>query len=223
MSGDPLVVHFAQQSQRTRHARLFAAICQLWIWLNAASVLAFRFWVVDRFNYSVIVEENLWSALFLIEGLIQLSVVVIVWLSLSKMPRDRNFWVFSAAAAFGFLVNAIIVAAWATFMFGEYRLTVTFAMFGSYLTIPALLFPLYCALVTPGPVTLWIYAVTVTVGLKCSAIIPVASRSQLAFIPYVAIILIALVSVVCLCGSRSPKPRYAIENKVALNRRSTIR
>jgi len=195
MSGDPLVTHFARQSQRRREAWLLAAMCDLWIWLNAVSALAFRLWVVDRFNYRAILEEKFWPCVFLIEGLVQLSLVVLVWLRLSKLPHNR-VWVFTATAAFSFLVNAIIVAAWTTVIFEEYQLAVIFSVFGCFLTIPAILFALYCALATPSPVSLWIYAVTLTIALKCAALIPIKPHSQLVFIPYVAIILIALLSVV---------------------------
>lgn len=196
MSGDPLVTHFARQSQRRREAWLLAAICDLWIWLNAVSALAFRLWVVDQFNYRAILEEKFWPCVFLIEGLVQLSLVVFVWLRLSKLPHNRDFWVFKATAAFCFLVNGIIVAAWTTGIFGEYQLAATFAIFGCFLTIPAILFALYCALATPSPVSLWIYAATLPIALKCAALIPVKPHSQLVFIPYLAIILIALSSVI---------------------------
>jgi hypothetical protein len=102
MSGDPLVTHFARQSQRRREAWLLAAMCDLWIWLNAVSALAFRLWVVDRFNYRAILEEKFWPCVFLIEGLVQLSLVVLVWLRLSKLPHNR-VWVFTATAAFSIL------------------------------------------------------------------------------------------------------------------------
>jgi hypothetical protein len=196
MSGDPLVTHFAQQSQRRREAWLLAAICDLWIWLNAVSALAFRLWVIDPVNYRAILEEKFWPCVFLIEGLMQLSLVVLVWLRLSKLPHNRDFKVFTATAAFSFLVNAIIVAAWTTAIFEEYQLAVIFSVFGSFLTIPAILFASYCALATPSPASLWIYAVTLTIALKCATLIPVKPHSQLVFIPYVAIILIALLSVV---------------------------
>ena len=196
MSADPLVTHFRRESQRKVPAWLFAGICQLWIWLNAAAALTFRFWVVDRLNYPAIFEQKFWPCMFVIEGMVQLSVVVVVWLSLSGLPRGRDFRVFSAAVAFCFLVDAIIVVAWALFIFDDYRLAATFAFFGGYLTIPAILFALYCVLVTPRPVSLWIYAVTLTIALKCSATIPLTSRSHLAVIPYLVIIVIALLSVV---------------------------
>jgi hypothetical protein len=196
MSVDPLVTHLTRENRGKGQAWLFAGICQLWIWLNAAAPLAFRFWVVDRLDYTAIFEQRFWPCMFLIEGMVQLSLVIVVWLSLSGLPRGRDFRVFSAAAAFSFLVDAIIVVAWALLIFDEYRLAVTFALFGCYLAIPAILFGSYCALVTPRPASLWIYAVTVTIALKCSAIIPLTSRSHLAFISYLVIILIALLSVV---------------------------
>jgi hypothetical protein len=196
MSGDPLVTHFTRQTQRRREAVVYAAICDLWIWANAVSTLAFRLWVLDRFNYQAIFEGKFWPCVFLLEGLLQLSVVVLAWVRLSKTTRNRDFWVFTAAAVFSFLVNAIIVAAWATVIFGQNQLAVTFAFFGVFLTIPAILFALYCALVTPSLVSLWIYAVTVTIALKCAALIPVNRTSPLVFIAYLAIILIALLSVV---------------------------
>jgi hypothetical protein len=215
MSGDPLVTHFARQSQRRREAWLLAAICDLWIWLNAVSALAFRLWVVDRFNYRAIIDEKFWPCVFLIEGLVQLSLVVFVWLSLSKLPRNRDFWVFTATAAFSFLVNAIIVAAWTTVIFGEYQLAATFSICGSYLTIPAILFALYCAMVTPSPVSLWIYAVTLPIALKCAVLIPVKPHSQLVFIPYLTIILIALLSVVLPLRFAFVKTRPQIDDPVA--------
>jgi hypothetical protein len=214
MSGDPLVTHFARQSQRRREGWLLAAICDLWIWLNAVSALAFRLWVVDRFNYRAIIEEKFWPCVFLIEGLVQLSLVVLVCLSLSKLPHNRDFWVFTATAAFSFLVNAIIVAAWATVIFGEYQLAATFSICGSYLTIPAILFAFYCALVKPSPVSLWIYAVTLPIALKCAALISVKPHSQLVFIPYLAIILIALLSVVLPLRFAFTKTRPQIDDPV---------
>jgi hypothetical protein len=215
MSGDPLVTHFARQSQRRREGWLLAAICDLWIWLNAVSALAFRLWVVDRFNYRAIIEEKFWPCVFLIEWLVQLSLVVLVCLSLSKLPHNRDFWVFTATAAFSFLVNAIIVAAWATVIFGEYQLAATFSICGSYLTIPAILFAFYCALVKPSPVSLWIYAVTLPIALKCAALISVKPHSQLVFIPYLAIILIALLSVVLPLRFAFTKTRPQIDDPVA--------
>jgi hypothetical protein len=215
MSGDPLVTHFARQNQRRREAWLLAAICDLWIWLNAVSALAFRLWVVDRFNYRAIIEEKFWPCVFLIEGLVQLSLVVLVWLRLSKLPRNRDFWVFTATAAFSFLVDATIVAAWTTVIFDEYQLAATFSICGSYLTIPAILFAIYCALATPSPVSLWIYAVTLSIALKCAALIPIKPHSQLAFIPYLAIILIALVSVVLPLRFAFAKTRPQIHDPVA--------
>src|SRR5258707_13960350 len=112
MSGDPLVTHFARQSQRRREAWLLAAICDFWIWLNAVSALAFRLWGIDPVNYRAIIEEKFWTCVFLIEGLVQLSLVVLVWLSLSKLQHNRDLWVFTATAAYSFLVSSIIVAAW---------------------------------------------------------------------------------------------------------------
>ena len=215
MSGDPLVTHFARQNQRRREAWLLAAICDLWIWLNALSALAFRLWVVDRFNYRAIIEEKFWPCVFLIEGLMQLSLVVLVWLRLSKLPRNRDFWVFTATAAFSFLVNAIIIAAWTTVIFGEYQLAATFSICGSYLIIPAILFAFYCGLATPSPVSLWIYAVTLPIALKCAALIPVKPHSQLVFIPYLAIILIALSSVVLPLRFAFAKTRPQIDDPVA--------
>ena len=196
MSVDPLVTHLTRENQGKGQAWLFAGTCQLWIWLNAATALAFRFWVVDRLDYTAIFEQRFWPGMFLIEGMVQLSLVVIVWFSLSGIPRGRDSRVFSAAAGFSLLVYALIVVAWALLIFDEYRLAVTFAIFGSYLAIPAMLFASYCARVTPRPASLWIYAVAVTIALKCSAVIPLTSRSHLAFISYLVIILIALVSVV---------------------------
>ena len=196
MSVDPLVTHLTRENRGKGQAWLFAESCQLWIWLNAATALAFRFWVVDRLDYTAIFEQRFWPGMFLIEGMVQLSLVVVVWRSLTGIPRGRDSRVFSAAAAFSFLVYTIIVVAWALLIFDEYRLAVTFAIFGSYLAIPAMLFTSYCALVTPCPASLWIYAVTVTIALKCSAIIPLTSRSHLAVISYLVIILVALLSVV---------------------------
>jgi hypothetical protein len=215
MPGDPLVAHFTRQSQRRREAWLLAAICDLWIWLNAVSALAFRLWVVDQFNYRAILEEKFWPCVFLIEGLVQLSLVVFVWLRLSKLPHNRDFWVFKATASFCFLVNAIIVAAWTTGIFGEYQLAATFAVFGCFLTIPAILFALYCALATPSPVSLWTYAVTLTIALKCAALIPIKPHSQLVFIPYVAIILIAVLSPVLPLRFAFAKSAPQIDHPVA--------
>ena len=196
MSVDPLVTHLTRENRGKEQAWLFAGTCQLWIWLNAVTALAFRFWVVDRLDYTAIFEQRFWPGMFLIEGMVQLSLVVVVWLSLLGIPRGRDSRVFSAAAAFSLLVYTLIVVAWALLIFDEYRLAVTFAIFGSYLAIPAILFASYWALSTPRPASLWIYAVTVSIALKCSAVIPLTSRSHLAFISYLVIILIALVSVV---------------------------
>src|SRR5262249_19318084 len=90
----------------------------------------------------------------------------------------------------------------------EFRLAATFGLFGGYLTIPAIGFALYCSLVTPSRVSVWIYAVTLTIALKCAAIVLITARS-LAFISYAAIILIALLSVVCWwwCGCAKNQPR----------------
>lgn len=196
MSADPVVAHFTREPQRTRQAWFFAGVCQFWIWLNALSALAFRFWVVDRFNYTTFVEEKFWPSLFLLESLLQLGLASIVCLGLLTIPRDRKFWGFLAGAIFSILVDGIIMAAWALVIVPEeYRLAATFALFGSYLTIPALGFAVYCSLVTPSPVSVWIYAVTLTIALKCAAVILVAVPSM-AFVSYTAIILIALVSVV---------------------------
>jgi hypothetical protein len=196
MSGDPLVAHFAREHERTRRAWFFAGICQSWIWLNALSALAFRFWVVDRFNYRTFAEGRFWPGVFLLESLLQLGLAIIVCVGLLTIRRDRKFWGFLAAAIFNILIDGIIVAAWVLIIVPEeYRLAATFGLFGSYLTIPAIGFALYCSLITPSPASVWIYAVTVTIALKCAAIILVAVPS-LAFISYTAIILIALVSVV---------------------------
>jgi hypothetical protein len=196
MSADPLVAHFANESHRTRRAWGVAGACQLWIWLNAAAALAFRFWVVDRFDFSAFVEEKLWPGLFLIESLIQLFVTLAVCTGLFRMRRGRDFWVFSAAVAFSMLVDSIIMIAWAFVIFPEeYRLAATFGLFGSYLMIPAILFALYCALVMPRPISLWIYAVTLTIALKCAAIILITVPGQ-AFVSYLVIILLALASVI---------------------------
>jgi hypothetical protein len=196
MSADPLVAHFAWEYQRRREARFLAGICQFWIWLNALGALAFRFWVVDRFNYTTFVEEKFWPGLFLLESLLQLSVTIIACVGLLRIPRDRKFSGFVAAAAFSILVDSIIVAAWALVIVPEeFRLAATFGLYGSYLTIPAVAFAMYCAVVTPNAVSLWIYAITITIALKCAAIILITVPS-LAFISYTVIILIALVSVV---------------------------
>jgi hypothetical protein len=196
MSGDPAVAQIMREHQRTKQAWFFAAVCQFWIWLNALGALAFRFWVVDRFDYTTFVEERFWPGVFLLEGLLQLALALIVCLGLLTIPRDRKFWGFLAAAIFSVLVDGIIVAAWAMVIVPEeYRLAATFGLFGSYLTIPAIGFAVYCSLITPSPVSVWIYAVTVTIALKCAAVILVTVPS-LAFISYTAIILIALASVV---------------------------
>ena len=196
MSGDPLVAHFTREHRRKKEAWFFAGVCQLWIWLNALSALAFRFWVIDRFNYTTFVEEKFWPGLFFLESLVQLGLAIIVGLGLLTMPRDRKFWGFVAAAIFSVLVDGIITAAWAMVIVPEeYRLAATFALFGGYLTIPAIGFAVYCSLVTPSPVSVWIYAVALTIALKCAAIILITAPS-LAFISYTAIILIALASVV---------------------------
>ena len=196
MSGDPLVAHFAREHQRTKEAWFFAGVCQLWIWLNALSALAFRFWVIDRFNYTTFVEEKFWPGLFFLESLAQLALAIIVGLGLLTTLRDRKFWGFVAAAIFTILVDGIITTAWAMVIVPqEYRLAATFALFGGYLTIPAIGFAVYCSLVSPSRVSVSIYAVTLTIALKCAAIILITVRS-LAFISYTTIILIALVSVV---------------------------
>jgi hypothetical protein len=121
---------------------------------------------------------------------------IIVGLGLLTTLRDRKFWGFAAAAIFTILVDGIITTAWAMVIVPqEYRLAATFALFGGYLTIPAIGFAVYCSLVSPSRVSVSIYAVTLTIALKCAAIILITVRS-LAFISYTTIILIALVSVV---------------------------
>src|ERR1700751_110035 len=196
MSGDPLVAHSVPEHQRTREAWFFAGVCQFWIWINALGALAFRFWVVDRFNYTTFVEEKFWPGLFFLESLLQLGLAIIAGLGLLTIPRDRKFWGFVAAAVFSVLVEGTIAAAWAMVILPEeFRLGAPFGLFGGYLTIPAIGFAVYCSVVTPSRVSVWIYAVTLTIALKCSAIILITARS-LAFISYAAIILIALVSVV---------------------------
>jgi hypothetical protein len=196
MSGNPLVAHSMPEHRRTKQAWFFAGVCQFWIWLNALGTLAFRFWVVDRFNYTTFVEEKFWPGLFFLESLLQLGLAIIVGLGLLTIPRDRKFWGFVAAAVFSVLVDGVITAAWAMVIVPEeYRLAATFGLFGSYLAIPAIGFAVYCSLVTPSPVSVWIYAVTLTIALKCAAIILITVPS-FAFISYTAIILIALASVV---------------------------
>ena len=196
MSGDPLVAHFAREHQRTKHAWFVAGACQFWIWFNALTALAFRFWVIDRFNYTTFIEEKFWPGLFFLESLVQLGLAIVVGLGLTTVLRDRKFWGFVAAAIFSVLVDGIISTAWAMVVAPEeYRLAATFALFGGYLTIPAIGFAVYCSLVTPSRVSIWIYAVTLTIALKCAAIILITERS-LAFISYMAIILIAVGSVV---------------------------
>jgi hypothetical protein len=196
MSGDPLVAHFTREHQRTKEAWFFAGVCQFWIWLNALSALAFRFWVIDRFNYTTFVEEKFWPGLFFLESLVQLALAVIVGLRLLTIPRDRKFWGFVAAAVFSVLVDGIITAAWAMVIVPEeYRLAATFGLFGGYLTIPSIGFAVYCGLVNPSRVSVWIYAVTLTIALKCAAIILITAPSS-AFISYTAIVLIAVLSVV---------------------------
>jgi hypothetical protein len=195
MSGNPLVAHSMPEHQRKGLAWFVAGACQFWIWLNALGALAFRFWVVDRFNYTTFVEEKLWPGLFLLESLMQLCLVIVVCFGLFTIPRDRKFWGFLAAAIFSVFVDGVILAAWALVIVPEeYRLAATFGLYGSYLAIPAVAFAVYCAVVTPGIVSLWIYAITITIALKCAAIILITVPS-LAFISYVAIILIALLSI----------------------------
>jgi hypothetical protein len=127
---------------------------------------------------------------------VQLALAIIVGLGLLTIPRDRKFWGFVAAAIFSIIVDGIITAAWAMVIVPEeYRLAATFALFGGYLTIPAIGFAVYCGLVTPSRVTVWIYAVTLTIALKCAAIILITAPSS-AFISYTAIVLIAMLSVV---------------------------
>jgi hypothetical protein len=209
MSADPLVAYLTREHQRTRQTWFFAGVCQFWIWLNALGALAFRFWVVDRFNYTTFIEEKFWPLLFLLESLLQLALAIVICVGLFTIPRDRKFWGFLAAAIFNILVDGIIMVAWALVVVPEeYRLAATFALFGSYLTIPAIGFAVYCSLVTPSPVSVWIYAVTLTIALKCGAIILVADPSM-AFVSYTVIILIALVSVVLPSrfGLAKPDPR----------------
>ena len=209
MSADPLVAHFTREHQRARQAWFFAGVCQVWIWFNALTALAFRFWVIDRFNYTTFIEEKFWPGLFFLESLVQLGFAIIVGLGLLTIPRDRKFWGFVVAAIFSVLVDGIIATAWAMVIVPEeYRLAATFALFGGYLTIPAIGFAVYCSLVTPGRVSVWIYAVTLTIALKCAAIIRIEVRS-LAFISYTVIILIALASVVLPLrfGLGKPDPR----------------
>jgi hypothetical protein len=196
MSADPLVAHSTREHQPAKESWFFAGVCQSWIWLNALSALAFRFWVVDRFNYTTFVEEKFWPGLFFLESLVQFALAIIVGLGLLTIPRDRKFWGFVAAAIFSIIVDGIITAAWAMVIVPEeYRLAATFALFGGYLTIPAIGFAVYCGLVTPSRVTVWIYAVTLTIALKCAAIILITAPSS-AFISYTAIVLIAMLSVV---------------------------
>ena len=196
MSGDPVATHFTQEHQRTKQAWFFAAICQFWIWLNALGALAFRFWVVDRFDYTTFVEEKFWPGVFFLESLLQLGLAIIVCLGLITIPRDRKFWGFLAASIFSVLVDGIIVAAWAMVIVPEeYRLAATFGLFGSYLTIPAIGFAVYFSLIAPSPFSVWIYAVSLTIALKCAAVILVTIPS-LAFISYTVIMLIALGSIV---------------------------
>ncbi|HXM01063.1 MAG TPA: hypothetical protein VN939_00575 [Chthoniobacterales bacterium] len=212
MSGDPLVAHFTREHQRTRQAWFFAGVCQSWIWLNALGALAFRFWVVDRFNYTTFVEEKLWPGLFLLESLLQLSVTIIVCVGLSRIPRNRKFWGFFIAAIFAILVDSIIVAAWGLVIVPEeYRLAATFGLFGWYLMFPAIALAVYCSLVTPSPASLWIYAITLTIALKCAAIILITAHS-LPFISYTVILLIALASVVLPLrfGSAKTAPRISV-------------
>ena len=211
MSGDPLVAHFTREHQRTKEAWFFAGLCQFWIWLNALSALAFRFWVVDRFNYTTFVEEKFWPGLFFLESLMQLALAIIVGLGLLRIPRDRKFWGLLAATIFSVLVDGIIAAAWAMVIVPEeFRLAATFGLFGGYLTIPAIGFVVYCSLVSPNRVSVWIYAVTLTIAFKCAAIILITVRS-LAFISYTAIVLIALASVVLPLrfGLAKPDPRIS--------------
>jgi hypothetical protein len=211
ISGDPLVAHFMREHLRKKQAWFFAGVCQVWIWLNSLSALAFRFWVIDRFNYTTFVEEKFWPGLFFLESLVQLGLTIIVCLGLLTIPRDRKFWGFVAATIFSVLVNGIIAAAWAMVIVPEeYRLAATFALFGGYLTIPAIGFAVYCSLVTPSRVSVWIYAVTLTIALKCAAIILIEVPS-LAFISYTAIVLIAVVSVVLpfRFGLAKPDPRIS--------------
>jgi hypothetical protein len=196
MSGDPLVAHSMPEHQRKGLGWFVAGICQFWIWLNALGALAFRYWVVDRFNYTTFVEEKLWPGLFLLESLLQFCLVIVVCVRLMTVPRDRKFWGFLAAALFSIFVYGIILAAWTLVIVPEeYRLAATFGLYGAYLTIPAVAFAVYCATVTPSTVSLWIYAVTVTIALKCAAIILITVPS-VAFISYVVIILVALLSVI---------------------------
>ena len=196
MSGDPLVAHFARESHRTHDAWQLAVICQLWIWLNAAAALGFRFWVVDRFDFTSFVEERLWPGFFLLESLLQLCVVLAVCVALVRTPRSRNFWVFAIATLFCLFVDGIILLAWGSMVFTEeYRMAATFGLFGCYLTIPAIFFALYCAVVSPSSVSLWVYAVSITIALKCSAIILPRIPSQ-TFVSYTLIIVIALLSII---------------------------
>jgi hypothetical protein len=196
MSGDPLVAHSMPEHQRKGAAWFVAGICQFWIWLNALGAIAFRFWVVDRFNYTTFVEEKLWPCLFLLESLVQLCVTLIVCVGVFTIPRNRKFWGFLAAGIFSIFVYGVIVAAWVLVIVPEeYRLAATFGLYGAYLTIPAVAFAAYCTVVTPRTESLWIYAVTVTIALKCAAVILITVPS-LALVSYVVIILIALASVV---------------------------
>jgi hypothetical protein len=215
MSGDPLVAHFTRGDQRTKEAWFVAGVCQCWIWLNALTTLAFRFWVVDRFNYTTFVEEKFWPGLFFLESVVQFGLAVIVGLGLLTIPRDRKLWGFAAAAIFSVLVDGVIAVAWAMVIVPEeYRLAATFALFGGYLTIPAIGFALFCSLVIPNRVSVWIYAVTLTVALKCAAIILITDRS-LTFISYTAIILIAVASVVLPLrfGLAKPGPRISEDSR----------
>src|SRR6202008_3859713 len=138
MSGDPLAAHFAREHQRTKEAWFFAGVCQSWIWLNALSALAFRFWVIDRFNYTTFVEEKFWPGLFFLESLVQLALAIIVGLGLLTIPRDRKFWGFVASAVFSVLVDGIITAAWAMVIVPEeYRLAPPFRFFWRHFNISA--------------------------------------------------------------------------------------
>jgi hypothetical protein len=189
MTDDPIVSYFRRRNESINRASLYLGVC--WILLNAVTALAFRFWVVDHFHLPII-EHKLWPSLFVVEGLVQLVAVVTAYIGLSRLRPSRKFWLFSAATTFCALVYLFIVVAWALALLGEYHLLQAFALYGRYLLIPAILFALYAWLVTPKrAISVWIYALCLTVALKTAVLIAPA-KATFAVISYGLIIALAL-------------------------------
>ena len=196
----PIVLPETTTSIRERYPidklLLLAGICQLWIWFNAATATAFRFWVFDQNNPSEIVGDRFWPWVFLSEGILQATVAIIGYVRSLKTAANRDTWVLSSAAAFCVLAYGIIVSAWGLALFVNVWWAATVGQFVVYLTIPAVLLPVYWALGTSKPKWRLVYATTITVALKGASLIFVGPLRDtwLGHTAYAAIWLIALVS-----------------------------